>query len=325
MASITDVLPLPNTTVTIPRLGFGVYRSPQDQTVKSCLAAIQAGYRHIDTAQFYGNEAQVGDVVRTCGLDRKDLFTTTKILTPAGSPEATYEKILESVRKIGGGGGEGAYVDLFLIHSASCGKAGRKESWLALERLLAEGKTRAIGVSNYGISHLEEMREYAKIWPPHVNQIEVSEARQSGRYQGVHWLTKNFCTIYRFTHGVSSGRPSSTASPTGSSSKRTVPSLETIKRTNRRLFRLLKNMAKLPPRSWLDGRYRRASSRCQRATTQTASRIMLKYMGSKLLIRIWPPSTPWIRRRKGPLCSGLTRSKGRVPDTKYNRNRLFCS
>ena len=169
--SITDVLPLPNAPVTIPRLGFGVYRSPTDQTVTSCLNAIRAGYRHIDTAQFYGNEKEVGDVVRTCGLDRKELFTATKILAPAGSEEATYEKLLESVRKIGG---EGGYVDLFLIHSASSGKAGRKELWLALERLLAEGKTRSIGVSNYGISHLEEMKEYAKIWPPHVNQIEVS-------------------------------------------------------------------------------------------------------------------------------------------------------
>jgi diketogulonate reductase-like aldo/keto reductase len=170
--TIADVLPLPNSTVTIPRLGFGVYRSQPNQCVKSCLEAFRAGYRHIDTAQYYGNEREVGEAVRTSGIDRKELFITTKILSPAGSPDATYNKILESVRKIAGG--EDGYVDLFLIHSASSGAAGRKELWLALERLLAEGKTRSIGVSNFGVGHLEEMKKYAKIWPPHVNQIEVS-------------------------------------------------------------------------------------------------------------------------------------------------------
>src|SRR5436190_5013143 len=168
----TDLLPLPNSAVQIPRLGFGVYRSPADKCERSCLSAFQSGYRHIDTAQLYGNEAQVGDAVRNSGLPRKDLFVTTKILSPGGSQEATYEKILRSVRKIAGEGPE-AYVDLFLIHSPSAGKAGRKEMWLALERLLDEGKTRSIGVSNYGVKHIEEMKAYAKVWPPHVNQLEV--------------------------------------------------------------------------------------------------------------------------------------------------------
>ena len=78
---------------------------------------------------------------------------------------------MESVEKIDPG--EGGYVDLFLIHSASSGKEKRKEMWLALERLLEGGKTKSIGVSNYGVGHIEEMKEYAKIWPPMVNQIEV--------------------------------------------------------------------------------------------------------------------------------------------------------
>ncbi len=68
------------------------------------------------------------------------------------------------------------YVDLFLIHSSSGGPAARKEMWLALERLLSQGKTRAIGVSNYGVGHIEEMKAYATVWPPHVNQIEVNTA-----------------------------------------------------------------------------------------------------------------------------------------------------
>lgn len=174
--TLAGVLPLPNSNsaVTIPRLGFGVYRTPGRQCEKSCLNAIRAGYRHIDTAQFYANENEVGDAVRNSGLDRKELFVTTKILSPAGSPQATYEKLLNSVQTIGGTDG---YVDLFLIHSSSSGKSGRKELWLALEKLLEEGKTRSIGVSNFGVRHIEEMKEYAKVWPPHVNQIEVSRGR----------------------------------------------------------------------------------------------------------------------------------------------------
>ncbi|KAM5456362.1 hypothetical protein MaudCBS49596_001385 [Microsporum audouinii] len=168
--SITDTLALPKSTVRIPRLGFGVYKSPTNRCEASCISAIQAGYRHIDTAQLYGNEAEVGQAIRSCGVDRKDLFLTTKILSPGATADETYQKVLESVKKIDGDGG---YVDLFLIHSTGAGAEGRKTMWLALERLLAEGKTRAIGVSNYGVKHIEEMKPYAKIWPPHVNQIEL--------------------------------------------------------------------------------------------------------------------------------------------------------
>ncbi|CEL04742.1 Putative Aldo/keto reductase family proteins [Aspergillus calidoustus] len=168
--SFTDVLPLPNSSVKIPRLGFGVYRSPAEQTKQSSLKALEAGYRHIDTAQFYANEKEVGEAIRDSGLPRSEVFVTTKILSPAGSPEATYKKLLESVDKIGGKDG---YVDLFLIHSSSSGSSGRKELWQALEKLLEEGRTKSIGVSNFGVKHIEEMKAYAKVWPPHVNQIEL--------------------------------------------------------------------------------------------------------------------------------------------------------
>ncbi|KAL2839911.1 NADP-dependent oxidoreductase domain-containing protein [Aspergillus pseudoustus] len=168
--SFTDVLPLPNSSVKIPRLGFGVYRSPAAQTKLSSLKALEAGYRHIDTAQFYANEKEVGEAIRESGIPRREIFVTTKILSPAGSPEATYKKIVESVDKIGGKDG---YVDLFLIHSSSSGPSGRKELWQALEKLLQEGRTKSIGVSNFGVKHIEEMKAYAKVWPPHVNQIEL--------------------------------------------------------------------------------------------------------------------------------------------------------
>ncbi|KAE8145902.1 NADP-dependent oxidoreductase domain-containing protein [Aspergillus avenaceus] len=168
--AITDLLPLPESEVQIPRLGFGVYRSPTNVCVQSCLTALKAGYRHIDTAQFYANEKEVGDAIRQSGIPRSELFITTKILVPGGSPEATYEKLLASVEKIGGPGG---YIDLFLIHSANSGTSGRKEMWQALEKLLEEGKTKSIGVSNWGVKHIEELKSYAKVWPPHVNQIEL--------------------------------------------------------------------------------------------------------------------------------------------------------
>jgi diketogulonate reductase-like aldo/keto reductase len=109
--------------------------------------------------------------VRKSDLKREDVFITTKILAAGGSVEMSYKKCIESVEKIDPG--EKGYVDLFLIHSASGGKEKRKEMWLALERLLEEGRAKAIGVSNWGIGNLEEMKNYAKVFPPHVNQIEV--------------------------------------------------------------------------------------------------------------------------------------------------------
>ena len=113
----------------------------------------------------------MGEAFRQSGLKRSDVFLTTKILAAAGSVEKTYQKCLDSVKKIAPG--EDGYVDLFLIHSPHAGKEKRKEFWSALERLLVEGKVKSIGVSNYGVSHIEEMKSYAKVWPPHVNQIEV--------------------------------------------------------------------------------------------------------------------------------------------------------
>ncbi|PHH91701.1 hypothetical protein CDD83_10618 [Cordyceps sp. RAO-2017] len=167
--AISDTVKLAN-SVEAPRLGFGVYKSPPDVCVRSCLTALECGYRRIDTAQFYGNESQVGSAVRQSGLAREDLFLATKILRPGGSVEQSYQKCAESVRKLAGDAG---YVDQFLIHSPNCGAAQVAEMWQALERLYAEGRARCIGVSNFGIKHIEELRRSAKVWPPLVNQIEL--------------------------------------------------------------------------------------------------------------------------------------------------------
>lgn len=168
--SQSDTLPLAN-SVQIPQLGFGVYLSPPEVCTKSCLTALAAGYRHIDTAQYYANETEVGQAVQKSNVDRKHVFLTTKILEAAGSVDASYAKCIESVEKLDP---ESGYVDLFLIHSPNSGASKRKEMWQALERLYEEGKAKSIGVSNFGIKHIEELKQFAKVWPPHVNQIEVS-------------------------------------------------------------------------------------------------------------------------------------------------------
>ncbi len=168
--NIASTLVLTN-SIKIPRLGFGVYQSPASVCKQSCLSALQAGYRHIDSAQFYANEVQVGDAVKESGLKRSDVYITTKILSAGGSVDNSYEKCVASVDKMDSSGS--GYVDLFLIHTPSGGTKARKEMWLALEKLYEEGKAKSIGVSNFGIGHIKEMKDYAKVWPPHVNQIEL--------------------------------------------------------------------------------------------------------------------------------------------------------
>lgn len=142
--TMASVAPLPESDLTIPRIGFGVYLSPTEVCIASCTSALKLGYRHIDTAQYYANELEVGQAVRDSGVPREDIYITTKIMNPVDdSVDATLASVRASVEKIGLG-----YVDLFLIHSPSCGPAGRRIMWEALEKLKAEGATKSIGVSN---------------------------------------------------------------------------------------------------------------------------------------------------------------------------------
>lgn len=127
----------------LPILGFGVWDSPSNLTTKSCLEALKVGYRHIDTAQVYGNEAEVGEAVRQSGLKRDDVWITSKIYSAAADVPSTYQKCLESVTKIDGDKG---YLDLFLIHNAAVGAEPRKKMWQAMEQLYGEGKLKSIGV-----------------------------------------------------------------------------------------------------------------------------------------------------------------------------------
>lgn len=154
----------------LPVLGFGVWDSPADLTTQSCLSALKTGYRHIDTAQVYGNEAEVGKAVRDSGLKRSEIFVTSKILFPGDDAEATYQSVLGSIKKIDGDDG---YLDLMLIHNSTSGPEGVQKMWQAMEKLHQEGKLKAIGVSNFGIGHINGLKSYAKVFPPAVNQLEL--------------------------------------------------------------------------------------------------------------------------------------------------------
>lgn len=168
--TLDSTLPLPGTALQIPRLGFGVYESPRDVCIRSCSSALSAGYRHIDSAIYYDNEAEVGTAVAQSGIPRSEVFLTSKILFAGKTVDESYAAVIESIEKMGGKGG---YVDLFLIHSPNSGADARKNMWLALERAHKEGRAKAIGVSNFGVGHIEQLKAFATTWPPHVNQIEV--------------------------------------------------------------------------------------------------------------------------------------------------------
>lgn len=162
--------------VTMPRLGFGVWQVDPAVCTSVVESALEAGYRHVDSAQAYRNEAEAGAALRSSvAPKRKDVFFTTKIPRDLGGVDANYASLVESVNKINGDGPDAdAYVDLFLIHTPRMGAEGIKNVWLALEKLLKEGKTRSIGVSNFKGDDIQGMKEYATVWPPHVNQIKVS-------------------------------------------------------------------------------------------------------------------------------------------------------
>lgn len=171
--TLNSTITLRDSNVRMPILGFGVYQIDAPHTTEACLRALSSGYRHIDTAQIYLNEEEVGAALQQSSLPREDIFVTTKIRYPRLGKGKTHLRALQSVQKIDRR--EDGYVDLFLIHSPHGLKPKeRKELWLALEKFHAEGRAKAIGVSNYLPEHLDELKEYATFWPPGVNQILVS-------------------------------------------------------------------------------------------------------------------------------------------------------
>ncbi|KZP07923.1 Aldo/keto reductase [Athelia psychrophila] len=149
----------------IPLLGFGVYQNYDAKA--SCLEALKAGYRHIDSAQVYRNEAAVGEAAKESGLDRADLYITTKCVSKNHGYDKTLLGVDESLKKFGFD-----YIDLFLIHDPMSDRTRRLDTYRALQEARQAGKIRSVGVSNYGIPHMEELAA-AGYEKPAVNQIEL--------------------------------------------------------------------------------------------------------------------------------------------------------
>jgi diketogulonate reductase-like aldo/keto reductase len=197
-----------NNGVTLPALGLGVFQTPPDETRDAVTAALKAGYRHIDTAAAYGNERQVGEGIAASGLDRAEVFVETKIWISDYGYEATLHGFEKSARKLGVD-----QIDLLILHQALPSKFDSTlEAYRALETLLADGKVRAIGVSNFMVDHLTTLLDRASVVPA-VNQIEVHPYFQQRDLQALHTehgiLTQAWSPIGGITH-YRDGRHSST-------------------------------------------------------------------------------------------------------------------
>jgi len=167
----------------IPQVGLGVWQAPSGATTRNAvLAALRAGYRHVDTAAIYQNETDVGAALHENVVPRAEVFVTTKLWNSDQGYDSALRAFDASLARL-----HLTYVDLYLIHWPVEGK--RQESWRALERLRSEGRAKAIGVSNYLVPHLEELLTYANE-PPSVNQIEVHPFLQ-------HRETRAFCNKHR--------------------------------------------------------------------------------------------------------------------------------
>jgi diketogulonate reductase-like aldo/keto reductase len=157
-----------NNGVQMPTIGFGVFQTPQDETTAAVLEALKVGYRHIDTAAAYANEHGVGEAIKRSGLGRNDVFIETKIWISDYGYDETLHGFDKSAGKLGV-----EQLDLLILHQALPSAFDRTlAAYRALEKLLADGKVRAIGVSNFMPEHLDRLLGEAKVVPA-VNQIEV--------------------------------------------------------------------------------------------------------------------------------------------------------
>jgi 2,5-diketo-D-gluconate reductase A len=156
-----------NDGVQIPQLGLGVWQLDDEQAYASSVAALKAGYRHIDTAMIYGNEAGVGRAIAESGLAREEIFVTTKLWNTDHGFDSTLRAFDASMAKLGL-----EQLDLYLIHWALPKKAAYRDTWKAFVRLQQEGRVRSIGVSNFHAEHLQHIIGDTGVTPS-VNQIEL--------------------------------------------------------------------------------------------------------------------------------------------------------
>lgn len=190
-----------NNGVVMPALGFGVFQTPPDETRIAVTEALRVGYRHIDTAAAYGNERGVGDAIKDCGLDRSDVFLETKIWINDYGYDETLHGFTKSAGKLGV-----EQIDLLILHQPLPSAFDRTlDAYRALETLLADGKVRAIGISNFMPEHLERLLPEVRVVPA-VNQIEVHPYFQQPEVQALNakhgiltqaWAPIGGITFYR--------------------------------------------------------------------------------------------------------------------------------
>src|SRR5919199_4036637 len=164
---------VPNITLNdgnvIPQLGFGVFQIEPKNTVEAVSEALRIGYRHIDTAEMYGNEREVGEAIRASGFDRGDIFVTSKLSNAFHEPQEAREAFDKTLSDLGF-----AYVDLFLIHwpLPTLYDGDFVSTWRTMEEFKNDGRARSIGVSNFQVDHLERLAAETETVPA-VNQIEL--------------------------------------------------------------------------------------------------------------------------------------------------------
>ncbi|HZG03075.1 MAG TPA: aldo/keto reductase [Streptomyces sp.] len=178
MSSVPDITL--NNGVTMPQLGFGVFQVPEEETEAAVTTALEAGYRSIDTAAVYGNEAGVGRAVAASGLRREELFVTTKLWNEQQGYDSALAAFDASLSRLGLD-----YVDLYLIHWPTPARDRYPDTWRAFEKLLADGRVRAIGVSNFQPAHLQRLIDHFGVVPA-VNQIELHPGLQQKELREFH-------------------------------------------------------------------------------------------------------------------------------------------
>lgn len=163
--------------VKMPIFGLGTFRvEPGESAYETVLTALKIGYRHIDTAQMYHNEASIGEAWRASGIKREDLFITSKMRDFFGGDlDKIEERFNQSLKDL-----QTDYLDLFLIHWPNHDWSLNQKAWTLFEKLYKEGKVKAIGVSNFQIHHIDNLLETAKV-VPHVDQIELHPGLQQKR------------------------------------------------------------------------------------------------------------------------------------------------
>ncbi|KUI36406.1 aldo/keto reductase [Mycobacterium sp. GA-2829] len=180
-----------NDGATIPQLGFGVYQIKPDETADAVKTALDIGYRHIDTAEMYQNERGVGEGIRNSGIDRSEVFITSKLNNGFHKPDDARRAFDRTLSELGFDGDDG-YVDLFLIHwpLPTLYDGDFVSTWQVLEEFKKDGRARSIGVSNFQVDHLERLARETETVPA-VNQIEVhpyfvnEKVRAYGKEHGI--------------------------------------------------------------------------------------------------------------------------------------------